>query len=194
MCPRSSASTSSLPSSVRSAKPPPRASSRARVWHSPAPSVSQPCHPAGHTRAHWACSHTAHRSEGWGWHLKGVAPEGGGIGASSQPHLSDVFPWPCAALGRDFPRMQWHIPFSLHIQSPSHSKSASPCRLRWPVPLSLVQAATLHSAAPGAGCVCQAPNSASPSPSRVDSWLVETSAERTINCKGKRRTSRSSGW
>lgn len=55
-----------------------------------------------------------------------MAPEGGGIGDSSQSHLWDGFPRPCAAPGRDFSRMQWHLPFPLHIQSPGHSVSASP--------------------------------------------------------------------
>lgn len=57
-------------------------------------------------------------------------------------------------------------PFPRCAQSPSHSMLASPCRSRWPVPLSqvLVQVATERAAAPRAGDGCQAPSFCLPWP------------------------------
>lgn len=136
-------------------------------------------------------SHPAHRNEGWG-----VAPAVGGIGASSQPcSAPSVSPGPLLLQGGISLGCSGTCPFLC-----TFGARVTPCQHlhadQYPVPLSrvLVQAATLHSAAPRAGCVGQAPNSASPSASRVDSWLVETSAERTTNCKRKGRTSPGSGW
>lgn len=83
MCPRSFASTSSLPSSGRSARPPPRPSTRAPVCRSTAPSVSQPCRPAGHARG--APTLPTGMKVG-GWHLQWVAS--GPAHNPALPHLS----------------------------------------------------------------------------------------------------------